>query len=235
MSSITRRLFSSSSITRSTAFENTLPLDLSSPVHAKHLPRVLQRRIAKRIFQHEGDLPSTLNMQNPFLPQRLGRRSDSDITGEPRYHWKKSSISNRRQKQLLQSYPSIDLPISLKSPVGAQSRPVKWNTGTGAGGRSTMTIHWTGQLPQKQVEKQIAAETQNQIPSSSTTSEPLTTATKGLYSGRKQMFKGHKDERNREQKLQDRQVRLDGMEKRIREWRQGRNDEKIRNRPSLPF
>ncbi|WWC72984.1 mitochondrial 54S ribosomal protein mL59 [Kwoniella pini CBS 10737] len=217
MSTITRRLFSSSSITRSTAFENTLPLDLSSPVHAKHLPRVLQRRIAKKVFQTEGELQSNINIQNPFLPQRLGRRTDSEITGEPRYHWKKPSISNRRQKQLLQFYPPIDLPISTKSSssITSQSRPVKWN--------KELTINWVGQLPQKRLEKQISPENE------------ILPEIKSLYSGRKQMFKGHKNERNREQKLKDRQVRLDGMEKRIREWRQGRNDEKARNRPSLPF
>ncbi|OCF79097.1 hypothetical protein I204_01042 [Kwoniella mangroviensis CBS 8886] len=234
MSTITRRLLSSSSIIRSTALENTLPLDLSSPVHAKHLPRVLQRCIAKRInaieqSTEDGSIPSTIHIHNPFLVQRTDRRSsESELTGEARYNWKKPAISNRRQKQLLQLHPSIDLPISAKSnrtsfasALGSESeelleiegisRPVRWNEKT--------TINWTGQLkPKKHQQKDVNEAT-----------------TKSLYSGRKLMFKGHKDERNRAQKLADRQTRLDGMEKRIKDWRQGRNDEKIRNRPSLPF
>ncbi|WVW79487.1 hypothetical protein I302_101456 [Kwoniella bestiolae CBS 10118] len=232
MTSIARRLLSTSSITRSTsaAFEPTLPLDPTSPVHFKHLPRVLQRRIAKRISSLEissedGSLPSKINIPNPFLVQRMNRRSaESDLTGEARYNWKKPAISNRRQKQLLQFYPSIDLPLSTKSPrpssssgsesaelseIVGVSRPVKFN--------EKITINWTGQLPYKAQEKEVDE------------------GVKSLYTGRKVMFKGHKDERNRTQKLADRQARLDGMEKRIRDWRQGRNDEKIRNRPSLPF
>lgn len=41
----------------------------------------------------------------------------------------------------------------------------------------------------------------------------------GPYAGRKIMFKGHLDERKRPQKLAERQERLDGMSKRIADWR----------------
>lgn len=41
----------------------------------------------------------------------------------------------------------------------------------------------------------------------------------GPYAGRKIMFKGHLDERKRPQKLAERQERLDGMPKRIADWR----------------
>ncbi|WRT69185.1 uncharacterized protein IL334_006169 [Kwoniella shivajii] len=215
MNALSKRLFSTSSIVRSTFTESALPLDVSSPIQAKHLPRVLHRRIAKRLFQiavTEGQSPSDVPLPNPFLVQKGNRRSDSEVTGEARYHWKRPIISNRRQKQLLQFYPAVDLPISDKSSassssssfLSSSSRPVKWDEGT--------TVNWTGELKVKE--------------------EPTKN---GVYAGRKRMFKGHKDERNREQKIADRQVRLDGMEKRIKEWRQGRSDEKIRNRPSLPF
>ncbi|WWD21369.1 hypothetical protein CI109_105854 [Kwoniella shandongensis] len=60
-------------------------------------------------------------------------------------------------------------------------------------------------------------------------------AKKGVYAGRKRMFKGHRDERDKPQKEADRQTRLDGMEKRIAEWKKSKADEKARNRPSLPF
>ncbi|WVN88000.1 uncharacterized protein L203_103198 [Cryptococcus depauperatus CBS 7841] len=57
----------------------------------------------------------------------------------------------------------------------------------------------------------------------------------GPYAGRKIMFKGHLDERARPQKMADRQERMDGMEKRIAEWRKNKAEEKVRSRPSLPF
>lgn len=41
----------------------------------------------------------------------------------------------------------------------------------------------------------------------------------GPYAGRKIMFKGHLDERKRPQRLAERQERLDGMSKRIADWR----------------
>lgn len=44
----------------------------------------------------------------------------------------------------------------------------------------------------------------------------------GPYAGRKIMFKGHQDERKRPQKLAERQERLDGMVKRIADWRKVR-------------
>ncbi|ODN80973.1 hypothetical protein L202_03083 [Cryptococcus amylolentus CBS 6039] len=55
------------------------------------------------------------------------------------------------------------------------------------------------------------------------------------YDGRKVMFKGHIDERNKPQKVADRQERMKGMDKRIAAWRKSKADDKIRARPSLPF
>ncbi|OCF35688.1 hypothetical protein I317_03212 [Kwoniella heveanensis CBS 569] len=229
MSTIPRRLVSSSSrlaqaqaqaqaqSSASAGFEVSTP----KPIPAKYLPRVLHRQIAKRLNTIEaatGSLPATVDIPNPFVVQRGSKRIDSEVTGDARYHWKKPIISNRRQKQLLTWYPSEDLPASKKhTPMGmpaGSSRAVEWANGT--------IINWTGEIKTR-----------------STTSDEADTVVagekKGVYAGRKKMFKGHKDERNRAQKEADREARLAGMEKRISDWRQGRTDEKIRNRPSLPF
>ncbi|KAE8249484.1 hypothetical protein A4X13_0g5197 [Tilletia indica] len=62
-------------------------------------------------------------------------------------------------------------------------------------------------------------------------------AKKGPYSGRnpRTMFKGHKPERQREQKLKDRAERMDAMEDTVREWRDGKAQTKKKLQPTLPF
>ncbi|WWC91087.1 uncharacterized protein L201_006028 [Kwoniella dendrophila CBS 6074] len=250
MNSITRRLFSTTSTIRSTAaaaVEGGLPVDFAStPIQAKYLPRVIQRRIAKQLLNLESSsssssssVPRQINIQNPFLVSRSTKsgilESNNANDDEIQYKWKKPIISNRRQKQLLNHFPSIDLPFSPKSLKSSsnsiitglslgESRSVQWDKNT--------IINWTGDLKFKQ-EQRILQASNPEEPGLAQEEEEV--IQKSIYSGRKKMFKGHKDERNKQQKLQDRQVRLDGMEKRIREWRQGRNDEKQRNRPSLPF
>ncbi|WVQ93096.1 hypothetical protein IAU59_000160 [Kwoniella sp. CBS 9459] len=218
MNTLPRRLFSSSSRFAQVQTSAGPEVSSSKPIPAKYLPRVLHRQIARRLSSIEaatGSLPATVGIPNPFIVQRGPKRVDSEVTGDERYHWRKPSISNRRQKQLLTWYPSQDLPASKKhAPFGmpaGSSRAVEWSNGT--------IISWTGEVRPKirQGEEAVAGEK------------------KGVYAGRKKMFKGHKDERNRAQKEADREARLAGMEKRINEWRQGRTDEKVRNRPSLPF
>ncbi|WVR08968.1 hypothetical protein IAU60_006027 [Kwoniella sp. DSM 27419] len=205
MNTTARRLLSTSS---RLAQEAVAPSDSSSPVAASSLPRLLQKQIAKRLLQvgsSTGSIPPVVEVVNPFVLQRGSRRADSEITGEARYHWRKPEISNRRQKQMLALYPGFNLPASRLNHQGLD-RPVQWDEG--------VTIKWTGEVKRA-------------------TEGPV--QKKGTYSGRKTMFKGHKDERDKAQKQADRKARMDGMEKRIADWKQGRIDEKIRNRPSLPF
>ncbi|KAL9931927.1 hypothetical protein V8E36_009242 [Tilletia maclaganii] len=64
-----------------------------------------------------------------------------------------------------------------------------------------------------------------------------TFAKRGPYSGRNtnKMFKGHKPERQREQKLKEREERMQAMEGTIREWRQAKAETKRKLQPTLPF
>ncbi|KAK8843976.1 hypothetical protein IAR55_006768 [Kwoniella newhampshirensis] len=201
MTSITRRLFSITSRVRS---ESLLPFDPSTPIPAQLLPRVLYRQIEQRISNRSrsGKRPEVVSLPNPFLLHRGAQRADFESSDEARYNWRQPSISNRRQKQLLQYYSGADLPASKLNPQ-ALTREVQWTDGT--------IIRWEGEVKIKEEAK------------------------KGVHAGRKRMFKGHRDERDKPQKEADRQGRLDGMEKRIAEWKKSKADEKARNRPSLPF
>ncbi|WVQ81112.1 hypothetical protein IAT38_003234 [Cryptococcus sp. DSM 104549] len=62
-----------------------------------------------------------------------------------------------------------------------------------------------------------------------------TDKTGGPYAGRKVMFKGHKDEREKKAKEAERQMLLAGMEKRVDAWRKTRAADKVKARPTLPF
>ncbi|WVF65423.1 hypothetical protein IAT40_000150 [Kwoniella sp. CBS 6097] len=231
MNTIPRRLFSSSSrFAQAQTSASAAGFDVSTPkpIPAKYLPRVLHRQIAKRLSSIEaatGSIPAAVDIPNPFIVQRGSKRVDSEVTGDERYHWKKPVISNRRQKQLLTWYPSEDLPASQKhTPLGmaaGSSRAVEWTNGT--------IVNWTGRVRTKSQQQQESEGAEAAV------AVAVAGEKKGVYAGRKKMFKGHKDERNRAQKEADREARLAGMEKRISEWRQGRTDDKIRNRPSLPF
>ncbi|WOO84973.1 uncharacterized protein LOC62_06G008479 [Vanrija pseudolonga] len=57
----------------------------------------------------------------------------------------------------------------------------------------------------------------------------------GLYGSRKRMFKGHKHEREKASRVQERKDRLEGMEKRIEMWKKTKEEAKKKLKPSLPF
>ncbi|KAL7421354.1 hypothetical protein Q5752_004239 [Cryptotrichosporon argae] len=56
-----------------------------------------------------------------------------------------------------------------------------------------------------------------------------------VYGTRKRMFKGHRAERERKGRDEDRRERLDGMERRIADWKRATADAREKERPSLPF
>lgn len=114
-------------------------------------------------------------------------------------------VSKRNQKKLLALHPRYHLPPSSVNPIETPPKVIWEQNGKHFG----KEIAWAGDWEVKQQ--------------------------KGLYHGRKVMFKGHKRERERQDKWDTMNERVEDMGRRVEEWRSASRYRFLQSRRLTPL
>lgn len=130
-----------------------------------------------------------VGIPNPFLLQKLPRQVARVDGSISEINLYQNRFPKRQQKKLLEKYSPDHLPPSLLNPMSSPPKVV-WN---GEGEYFDAEITWEGDWAKSKA--------------------------KGLYSGRKVMFKGHQRARERPEKQAVTKERVADMPRRVEEWR----------------
>ncbi len=190
MSGLRRLLHTSSAQLNATASSAS-----SSSNVSQSIPFAVARYVAKHLQSNPGS--SSVEVPNPFLPQRRYRQSPSasatssleESSTSSSKHVVPPYISKRRQKQLFDFHDAESLPPTTLEKTIDQTA----STTYGTDGSPGLTVSWTG--------------------------DRLSKGDKSLYGGRKVQFRLHKHEREKHLRVKDTQDRMAGMDKRIDDWR----------------